>query len=374
MKSLSSLYLVLFFLVSFSIKLFAQETDAPLNQLLESYQKAYNLPGIAASVITPEGIKYGLSGVKKLGLEERLTFDSKFHLASNTKAITAMLAAMLVAEGKLKWEDKLLNVIPELKEHSRADYKGITLAQLLSHQAMILPFESDNSSEWKKMPKNLDEQSDPKLAFANYALALKPKKNKDSQHLYSNGGYALAALMMERKSGQSWEELIDALFTKLNLDYYIGFPSQEYSEGTFGHQEKGSNRFQAVAPEQEYPFPTFMAPAGHLSMNIVDFSALIQKHLEGLMGKDNILSKQLYQKMHFEIPYYSLGWYNGNIGDTMEKFSYHGGSLGSFSSSVMLSADRSVAIIILLNSDGKASTEVKNELRKELWETYGKKN
>ena len=374
MQSLSNLYLVLFFFVSFSINLFAQKADAQLNKLLNEYRQAYNLPGIAASVITPSGIQYGLSGVKNIGSNKQLTFDSKFHLASNTKAITAMLAAILVAEGKIEWEEKLLDVVPELKEHSRADYLDITLAQLLSHQAMILPFESDNSSEWKKMPKDLNKQPDPKLAFAIYALGLKPKKNKDSNHLYSNGGYTLAALMMERKSGQSWEQLLDDLCSKLDLAYYVGFPSQENTGGTNGHQEKGSNRFQALAPQQEYPFPAYLAPAGHLSMNLVDFSELIRMHLEGLMGTNNVLSAELYQQMHFGIPYYSLGWYNGNIGDTEEKFSYHGGSLGSFSSSVMLSADRSVAIIILVNSDGKVSTEAKNELRKELWEMYGKKN
>lgn len=82
------------------------------------------------------------------------------------------------------------------------------------------------------------------------------------------------------------------------------------------------------------------------------------KHLEGLLGKDNILQSSTYKKLHYGLEKYSLGWYNGNIGDTNQKFSYHGGSLGIYSSAIMVSADREVAMTILINSDDKMTAEL----------------
>ena len=95
-------------------------------------------------------------------------------------------------------------------------------------------------------------------------------------------------------------------------------------------------------------------------------------HLKGLMGESKFLNPETFQKLHFGFPDYSLGWYNGNIVETDQKFSYHGGSLGTFSSAVIISSDRKLAIIILINSDDKNTNKLKNELRTKLWQEYGR--
>ena len=83
-----------------------------------------------------------------------------------------------------------------------------------------------------------------------------------------------------------------------------------------------------------------------------------------------MLSASTYQYIHYELPAYGLGWYNGFIGDSEQRFSYHGGSIGSYSSAVFLSRDHEIGIVILINADGKKVTEVKNLIREELWDTY----
>lgn len=341
-----------------------------LNSIADKYQKEYKIPGIAISVIKTDTIYYGVAGVKKCGDSEEINLSSKFQIASNTKAITATIAALIVEESKIEWNSKLIEVVPELEGKVRKEYYDITLEDLLSNRGLVQPFEEDGSKEWKGIPPSIINSNNSKLDFAEYALNLNPVVISKDNHSYSNGGFIIAALMLEEASGQSWRELIEKMNLKYDINAFIGFPNQEIQTGTYGHKKR-FGKYKAVLPADEYNFEFDFSPAGNLSININDFSKFIRHHLNGLFGEDNILKATTYHKLHYGHEKYSLGWYNGNIGDTNQKFSYHGGSLGTYSSAVMLSADREVAIIILVNSDDKKTNELKNKLRVELWKKYG---
>ena len=97
----------------------------------------------------------------------------------------------------------------------------------------------------------------------------------------------------------------------------------------------------------------------------------MQLHLKGLLGDNNFLLSESYERLHFGLADYALGWYNGYIGKTTQRFSYHGGSTGTFSSAIMLSPDRGVGIIILVNAESKAVQKLKTELRELLWTRFG---
>ena len=362
--------IILFLLVLNTI---TAQSDEEINKIVKQFRTKYSIPAVAASIIRYDTIYYGYDGVKNTTDSKQIDLNSKFHLGSNTKAITSMIAGSLVDSGILTWDIKLLDVVPELRGKINKSYSNITLEQLLSHRAMIHPFEDDGSREWRRMPENLIESSqDQKMAFAEYALNLNPAKNKKTNHLYSNGGYIIAGLILEHKTDKTWEELVAELFAKIRINHYVGFPSQNDLNDTFGHVKKGM-KYKFVPPSKEYPLGNYFGPAGNLSTSIIDFSKVIQLHLRGLMGEDNLIKSSTYQTMHFGLDKYSLGWYNGNIGETEQKFSYHGGSLGTFSSAVIISADRKIAIIILVNADNKDVNQLKNELRIELWSTYGDK-
>jgi len=344
-----------------------------VQEVVETFRTTYDVPAIAASVILEDTIYFGVSGYKSIDLKNSVDVNSKFHLGSNAKAITATIAATLVEKGAIEWGTKLLEVIPELRNEIHAGYSDTNLQDLLSNRSKMHAFEDDGSKEWRNIPKTIPTANDQKLEFARYALQLKPVKwKKDKNHYYSNGGFIVAALMLERRSGLSWETLSTELFNNLGLKIYNGFPIQEKIGETQGHKKKGKS-YEAIGPEEEYPLDSYFTPAGNQSMNIADLSKFIQLHLKGLMGTDNFLKSESFHKMHFGASDYALGWYNGNIGDSQQRFSYHGGSLGTFSSAIILSADRKIAIVILVNADNKEVITLKDELRTKLWEAYGAK-
>lgn len=363
-------YCLVLFILTTLTTLQGQETT--LNDIAKRYLKEYKVPGMAISVVKPDTIFFGVAGIKHCGKPGPITLASKFHIGSNGKAITAMIAAHLVEENKLKWTSKITELIPELKGEIKPDYGEVTLESLLTNRGMIQPFEDDGSKEWKNIPNSIGKSSDSKLAFARYALNLDPKINPSKNHSYSNGGFVIAGLMLERASGKKWEELISTFNQKFEIGSFVGFPNQELNAGTFGHRKK-MGKFKAIPAEEEQQFDFDFSPAGNLSINIKELATIMEKHLSGLLGMDNVLKSETYQYLHFGFEDYALGWYNGKIGDTTQKFSYHGGSLGSFSSAIMLSADREIAIIILINADGKKVNELKEEVRTTLWERYGTK-
>ena len=146
--------------------------------------------------------------------------------------MVATIAATLVEAGALNWDSKLLEIVPALQGNCKKEYENITLEQLLSNRAMIAPFEEDNSKEWKNIPKNIAQEDNQKLAFAKYALNLPPSIPEEINHVYSNGGFGIAALMLEVASGKSWEVLAKDFFQQQGLAYFQGFPSQENQNGT----------------------------------------------------------------------------------------------------------------------------------------------
>lgn len=350
------------------------QTTEEVQNIVDTYRAKYGVPAVTASVVKFDTIYYGVSGLRKIDKDEEVDLNSKFHLGSNTKAITSLIAAALVEDGLLNWNIKLVEAVPELKDQIHEGYKDVTLEDLLSHRARIAPFEDDKSREWRRMPEDKITVADnQKFEFTKYALNLKPSAFKETNHLYSNGGYIIAALVLEKVTGKTWEQIVKQFFSDLKMNHFMGFPSQNNEIDTYGHVKKGK-KYTYVSPKKEYDLGDYFAPAGNLSLSITDFSRLIQQNLKGLLGDDNIIKSATYKRLHFGLDKYALGWYNGTIGNTEQRFSYHGGSLGTFSSAVIVSADRKVAIVILVNADNGSVNKLKNELRIELWDKYGERN
>ncbi len=100
---------------------------------------------MVAAIISSDGvISISSAGVRKAGSGIAFTTDDLVHLGSCTKAMTSTMIATLVAEGKLDWDTKLIDVIPELKGNIHSDYYNITLWQLLTHRAGL----PRNAMDW----------------------------------------------------------------------------------------------------------------------------------------------------------------------------------------------------------------------------------
>ena len=132
-----------------------------------------------------------------------ITEDTIFQLASISKTFTGTAVMLLVRQGKLSLEDRITKYFPELTA-----YEGVTVRHLLNHTSGIPDYFDDADwfidiwKEEKRVPGN-----DEILRFLRETKA-KPYFAPGEGLHYSNTGYNLLALLVERLSGVPYEEFL----------------------------------------------------------------------------------------------------------------------------------------------------------------------
>ncbi len=179
----------------------------------DSIRIAYNIPEINYAVIDSKIIlECSALGKHSIKLLDTATLNDRFHIGSNTKAMTAFVIAKYVEKEKLKWATKFFDIFPEWKSNSKEDYYNITLQDLLSHRSKIQAFQGDNDPA---IPDLKGTKQEKRSQFGKFVLTLNPVEiNSTNKFNYSNAGYTLATLMLEKVTQKSWEELVEKVINK----------------------------------------------------------------------------------------------------------------------------------------------------------------
>ena len=143
---------------------------------------------------------------------------------------------MLVESGQISWETKLLDLFPHWEDDILKTYHTITLSDLLSHRAKVQPFMS--AYDLAEIPSMQGETAmERRRAFGKWVLGQNPARvgNKEGYE-YSNAGYAVAAVMLEKASKIAWEDgIINDVLLPMGIDAVIGWPTDNNPEQPFGH-------------------------------------------------------------------------------------------------------------------------------------------
>jgi len=202
-------------LISISISVGSQG----LSDFADSIRKEYEIPEIGYAVITSDSIlKMDILGVKRAGTAIGADPDDRFHLGSNTKAITGFIAALLVKEKKIGWDTKFFDLNPDLKPNSKPAYYDMTLQDLLTHRARIRPFTDGDEYPNPLVGEFKGDTSTQRYQFVEWVLTLDPVDSEE-KITYSNAGYSAAAVMLEKASGKTWENLVLELGEKLGVRF-----------------------------------------------------------------------------------------------------------------------------------------------------------
>lgn len=333
----------------------------------DSIRKVYHIPEISYAVVTSSSIQeMEAIGKHSVNLKDTATVNDRFHIGSNTKAMTAFIIAKYVEKGKLKWTTKFFELFPEWKENSNSDYLNITLQDLLTHKARIHPFQGDNDPE---IPEFKGSNQKKREQFAQFVLTLNSVKLDDQNpFIYSNAGYTLAALMLEKVTGKSWEKLVDKVFNKdLKLNVKLSWPENQKIKDTWGHSFE-NNKLIPVASDTDRHLD-FTEPSGDINIKLKDYTKFIQLNLQGLNGHNNYLNAKTYQFIHKGVENYSLGWYN--IYENGKEFSTHSGTVGTYYTLVQIDRIKGKAYIIFTNSFNQDTQQGVRLLMRKLKENYG---
>lgn len=348
--------------VFFTTTCFGQTTI----QFADSIRKAYHIPEISYAVVTENKIlEIEAIGQHSINLPDTATLNDRFHIGSNTKAMTAFAIAKFVETGKLKWTTNFFDIFPKWRTNSKQEYYDITLQDLLSHRARIQPFQGENDPT---IPSLKGTKQEKREAFGKFVLGLEPVA-VDTIHkfTYSNADYTLAALMVEKVTQKSWEELIEKVFNKdLKLNVKTSWPDNQKAKDTWGHSFE-NNKLIPVPSNTDY-YLDYTEPAGDININLRDYVKFIQLNLTGIAGKNNYLRAETYKFIHKGVEGYSLGWFNSY--DNGNDFSTHSGTAGTYYSLVAIDRKQHIGYIIFTNSFNEETTNGVRFLMRKLKENY----
>lgn len=211
--------------------------------------RSRNAPGAAVLVVHNGRPVFRRGyGVTDLRTRHTITPQTNFRLASFTKQFTATCIMLLVRDGKLHYDDHLTDIFPEFPAYG----KGITIRNLLNHSSGLPDYEEllmkqyANTSE-DKIPQILDVGV-LKLLEQQTAGKFPP----GSKWQYSNSGYAVLAMVVEKVSGKPFGQFLhDRIFVPLKMNHTLAYEKDknEVSHRAYGHsKEKGAWRETDQSP------------------------------------------------------------------------------------------------------------------------------
>ncbi|MCC9066673.1 serine hydrolase domain-containing protein [Flavobacterium piscisymbiosum] len=343
--------------------MFAQNHE----QYADSIRVSNAIPELSYAVVSGDKIlETNALGVHSVDLKDAATLNDRFHIGSNTKAMTAFVIAKYVEKGKLKWSTKFFDLFPDLKKTSKTDYYNITLEELVSHQARIQSFQGENDPA---VPDFKGTHQEKRNQFGKFVLTLDPAKiDSEHKYIYSNAGYTLATMMLEKVTGKSWEQLIDQVFNKdLKLDVKLSWPENQIAKDTWGHLFE-NNKLIPVPSNTDYHLD-YTEPAGDINIKLTDYIKFIQLNIRGLQGHDNYLKASTYHFIYKGIEGYSLGWFNSY--EDNKDFSTHSGTAGTYYTIAAIDRRNFIGYIIFTNSFNESTVNGVRLLMRKLKKDYG---
>jgi CubicO group peptidase (beta-lactamase class C family) len=272
----------------------APPTSDDMTQAVEAIRKKHDLPALAAVVVKDGRICDRVAvGVRKWGDPTPVTTNDLFHIGSDTKSMTATLAAMLIEEGKLHWDTTIADVFPELKGKMDKQYEAVTVEQLLTHRGGVPG--TPPATAWTRAREQHGTPTQQRREFIEAVLSQPPEAAPGTKMIYSNQGYAIVGAMLEKITGTPWETLItERLFKPLHMDS-AGFGPP----GTTGEVDQpwGHTRKLGFTMPVQADNPPAIAPAGRVHCSLDDLARYSIFHMQRGQG-GGLLKPETLVKLH----------------------------------------------------------------------------
>jgi len=255
-----------------------------INSLVDSVRIARGLPALVGAIVTRTGgvVAVGVGGTRRATGGALVTLDDRWHIGSNLKAITATLAAIAVRQGRIGWTTTVASMFPELGAAVRAEYRDVTLAELLAMSGGIR--NDPPGSAYSGATARAQRES-----AAAWGLAAAPIGPRGGYH-YSNIGYVIAGAMIERAMNGTYEALLVSELGAPVGATQIGFgptTTAGSSAQPVGHSRSGGQWVACEACDN----PPGLSAAGRSHMSINDWGRIIHELLKADAGTSTLLTQ-----------------------------------------------------------------------------------
>lgn len=329
-----------------------------LKSALDSIRAQFNVPAVGGAIVTNAGIKLiDVAGIRKHGSDVPVQVGDRWHLGSDTKAMTATLLGLLAQKSAVDWNLTVAKAFPAWTKTMNDWTKYRTFEMLMAHRSGIVNVLEE---AWKALrDTNVPEVTERRREFARLIthrdLGGEPQfaQIPGFEFSYQNANFILAGAMLERGTGKSWEDLMKTeVFQPLGMTTAgFGAPgSLNDVNEPWGHSDKSGQR---VADKGDNT--PGLGPAGTVHASLGDWARFVRLHLDGSEGSLTLAPASL-NRLHTEFPgnvyypnRYGWGWrFDPGTGIRLG----HDGSNGSWYCICQVLLNKGVGFIAVSNIGG----------------------
>ena len=224
----------------------APQWAAQVDSVFAQWNRAGS-PGCALGVYQNGRTVYARGyGMADLEHDAPITPDSVFYAGSVSKQFTAMAAALAIAQGKLSADDDVRKYVPELPDYGRP----ITIRHLIHHTSGLRDINTLMVLAGRRDEDAFDNKAVLRILARQKALNFMP----GDEHLYSNSGYAMLALAIERGTGTPFAEFADANIFKplgMSVSHFHTDLSRLVPGRAWAYDKRADGTFALNSPQNE---------------------------------------------------------------------------------------------------------------------------
>ena len=225
--------------IALCISVCAQVSSSQIDSIFASL-KSSDAPGAGVLVVSDGRVVFHRGyGVTDLWTRHAIDEHTNFRLASFTKQFTATCIMLLAHDGKVHYDDPLPKFFPEFPEYG----KTITVRNLLNHTSGLPDYEDILMKQYPDTP----EDKIPQILDAGVLKLLEQQTagqfSAGSKWQYSNSGYALLAMIVEKVSGQRFGDFLhERIFVPLKMNNTLAYEKgrNEVPRRALGYTKKGN--------------------------------------------------------------------------------------------------------------------------------------
>lgn len=359
MKALATLIRTLFSTALLAAAVCAQNANVDaFDKYAEAALASWNVPGMSIAIVQDGKVLLSKGyGLRELGKNEKVDAQTLFGAMSTTKAMTAVAMGILVDEGKVSWNDKVLKHLPDFRVADPYVTNELKVRDLFTHNTGV----GNADFLWAWSPELSADEIAKRMQYAPQSYSLR------GGYAYQNVMYLVAGKVIEKVSGMPWTTFMtERVFRPIGMQ--STFPNLSLSR-SYQNRSKAHYKIEKsveVIPEME---ADSIAAAGAVWSTSDDMAKWMNFNLGNttVNGKEIIKPATLAEIMRPQIvipppqfypttkltkPHwttYGLGWFQQDYRGEMVNM--HTGSLDGRTAIVGLIADKKFGVYIFGNID-----------------------
>ena len=360
-------------------KLRQQELKIALSAYFEEAITSGDIVGAGVSIVKGDSILISDGfGKRNINLTDEVNKETIFRLGSLSKGFAGVLAANLKNEGKLDWNDKVSDYLPEFQLGDKENTDKITLSNILSHTSGT-PYHSFT---------NLVEAGLPMEAIAKRFKEVTPISEPGLLYSYQNAMFALCGEIMQKATGQE-------ITTSFNNRFFnpLGMCTATMDYETLAHEEnvavphsRRSTGWRSLKLTDRYYNAIVAGGISASALDMAKWMRFLLGHNPELMKKSDL--KEVFNpfieikgnnKYYHRWPghvasYYAFGWrihkYITEDTNKEKTIWHHGGSVNNYRNEIAVYPEADLGICVLINSNSRLARTVIPDLHKIVKDIY----